>query len=113
MIGIYPAYDSEQNFVGWEVWEGSTPYQSGLSIEAAGEVARKLTIKRNFEDRLKGTGATVTKSQTTQRGIFLSKEHDGKWEVWEDGKCVSVAYDKIKEASENFDQNNLDTTYKP
>ncbi len=109
MIGIYPTYDSEDKFVGWEVWVGGTLYQRGLSIEGAGEVARKLTIKLTFEATLKNSVAKV-EEKPVRRGIFLSKEHNGKWEVWEGGICVSVAYASVEEAAKNFDQNNLEAT---
>lgn len=106
MIAIYPSNDLLMEETTWAVWEGGVPVQTGLSLAEAGEAARKLTVKRVFEAMQRRTAAPTEEGRPARRGIYLSKEHKGKWEIWEDGVYVE-SYDSAEAAAEDFFQNDL------
>lgn len=109
VIAIFPS--SELNFeeTAWEVWEAGKPVYVGLSLAQAGEAARKLTITRGFQAMQRNEAAPIQEARPVRRGIYLSKEHKGKWEIWEDGVCVDT-YDSVEAAAEDLPQHALKPT---
>lgn len=106
MIAIYPSDELLSEETTWEVWEAGRPVHIGLSPAQAGEAAHQLTIKRAYEAMRRKTEAPFEGKRPARRGIYWSKDHGGKWEIWEDGICVDT-FDDVVAAAKAFFQKTI------
>lgn len=106
MIAIYPSDELLSEGTTWEVWEAGERVRFGLSPAEAGQVAHQLTIKRAYEAMRRKTEVSFEGKRPPRRGIYWSKDYKGKWEIWEDGKCVD-SFDDVAAAAQAFVQKTM------
>ena len=93
MIGIFPAYDEDQNFIGWEVWCDGRVMHGPCSIEEAGAFVLKFQFLQQF----------CVEPRWQEDKLLATEIRDGK----------SIEFDNIDEAATHFGYEEPQVHFKP